>query len=1264
GAETISRDDLTSKLLKLGLKEINKILPDGQVTFLNNDKKLEVNYQGRIALSNWMKVKDFPDFAIENPIFTYDKVKQTYSFASTIGIGADNFDLSGSLVKETVNNTSELKWQSLNVVDLPIASLAANAPSLKDYFPASGTATLQLAKGNVEVKYNGDINVGEILTKGIGNSISIPLVTLSNPLFSYIATDDSKQYKFAANDFVVDYQNNLKDGDYAFSATKVPLGNITTWLESELGLLGIGKAATGTADLSLTPNSKSAKVDGNVNLTELIKGIAKNPQLPLPSLAIADPSITYKSDKDGRSYDFTSSTISANYKTNTDNSNYSFSAKKLPVGGLTSWLKNQLGLEELGNLATGTVNIDVSKEGAQDFNKSIAFTGSVDVSSLIKTIANNSDLPIPSLNLEDPSISYQGNETAKNYKFVSDSLVVNYTKNLTGGDYVFQMEKFPIGGLTTWASERLGIADLKDLATGTVDVSIIQNAANNNTSIKLPGSVDLSKLVKAIAQDAPVPSLALSNVAIDYQTTTTGKKYAFTSDTVKVKYESNEENTYKLTAEQLPVGNLSTWLAEQLGVDSISQFVAGKMDLEVSKTKDGNITNKVSFDGSVDISALIKAVANNQNLAIPSLNLQDPSFSYQTTDGNKVYDFTADTIKINYNKKTDGTYTFDAQELPLGNLTSWLEDELSLNNLGQSVTGNLNVGVVNNSATDNSKSVGFSGDVNITTLMKAIANRDLPVPSFNLTNPLLTYQVTDKGKNYALKSDTVEVKYLPNTDGTYEFSASKLPVGGLSTWLAQELKVKELGNLFTGTLDVGVVNTGEGNTTKSLTFTDTVDVGALLKAIANNQSLEIPALALDKPAITYKVDGDNTIYDFTSSTITAKYEAGKDGAYNLVAKKLPVGGLTSWLESMGIGSIGSVITGTVDVDVVKKSATDIDQSVKVNGTIDAAALIKTIAKNDAIPLPSLSLSNPKISYKSLKDSKVYDLTSDTLSVNYETQTNATGQTAYTFQAKKLGVTGLTSWMETQLGVKNISNFAQGNVDVSVDQSALGDLQTTVKFNGNMDIAALAKAIAQKDLAIDPISLTDPIISYSNINGEKKYSFTAGKTKVNYTLKPDDTYTFTLADLPLGEVSDWLQNALGIADGTKFITGTANGSFSPNAKSISINGSVDLGGLIKGVIKDPNLDLPDLSLTNPSFSYETTAKGKIIDFTSTGITMKYVNNTDGTYSLAMTNLPTGEITKFLESQLKVSGLSTLITGNTNLDIKKTSAIDLDTTVKVD
>ncbi|MGL5511519.1 MAG: hypothetical protein ACRDB1_18045, partial [Microcoleaceae cyanobacterium] len=337
GAETISRDDLTSKLLKLGLKEINKILPDGQVTFLNNDKKLEVNYQGRTALSNWMKVKDFPDFAIENPIFTYDKVKQTYSFASTIGIGADNFDLSGSLVKETVNNTSELKWQSLNVVDLPIASLAANAPSLKDYFPASGTATLQLAKGNVEVKYNGDINVGEILTKGIGNSISIPLVTLSNPLFSYIATDDSKQYKFAANDFVVDYQNNLKDGDYAFSATKVPLGNITTWLESELGLLGIGKAATGTADLSLTPNSKSAKVDGNVNLTELIKGIAKNPQLPLPSLAIADPSITYKSDKDGRSYDFTSSTISANYKTNTDNSNYSFSAKKLPVGGLTSW---------------------------------------------------------------------------------------------------------------------------------------------------------------------------------------------------------------------------------------------------------------------------------------------------------------------------------------------------------------------------------------------------------------------------------------------------------------------------------------------------------------------------------------------------------------------------------------------------------------------------------------------------------------------------------------------------------------------------------------------------------------------------------------------------------------------------------------------------------------------------------------------------------------------------------------------------------------
>ncbi|MGL6284641.1 MAG: hypothetical protein ACRC2J_19725, partial [Microcoleaceae cyanobacterium] len=694
-SEPLTEAEYQKELTALGLSELNQIIPSGQIILTTTSDKVQVNYQGTTTLADWLNIHEIPELGLTDTVVIYDKTKQTYSFASQITIAGTKFDLSGTLVEKVIDGKEQLDWEKLAVANIPVTDLKTSFPKLSLVLPATGTASLELGKGNIQLQYNGDIKVTDLLEGVVGTNLFIPEVILTDPLFSYASSDTDKQYKFQSGNLAIDYQNDLTTGNYSLTANKIPVGDLTSWLEQDLGLLGMGKLVTGTADLNFIPTNKSVSFAGSVDLSQLIKGMAKNDNLPIPSLNVENPKVSYEAKATGNIYDFTSDTITLNYQPKTDGT-YTLTATKLPIGGLTSWANTQLGISNIGDFATGTVDVNIINQGANDSSKSIGMKGSVDVSALIKAVGNTDATIIPSLKLDNPTVTYQTNTTGKIYDFTSDTVTAKYQTN-TDGTYSLSATQLPIGGLTSWMETQLGVTNIADLATGTVSLNIVNNGTTDNTKeISFSGSVDVGQIIKAITQDSklPLPSLKLDNPKLSYQTTATGKVIDFTSDTVTVNYASNTDGTYKLTATQLPTGGMTSWLETQLGVTCIGNFVTGKANIEIAKTDATNVNTKVSFTGGVDVGAVVKAIAQDQNLPTPPLNVENPTFSYKAEDTGKTYNFTSNTIKVNYQTKTNGDYNLNAEELPTGGLTDWLETELGVKNISDAVTGNADVDLV------------------------------------------------------------------------------------------------------------------------------------------------------------------------------------------------------------------------------------------------------------------------------------------------------------------------------------------------------------------------------------------------------------------------------------------------------------------------------------------------------------------------------------------------------------------------------------------
>ncbi|WRH68442.1 MAG: hypothetical protein RSE13_09750 [Planktothrix sp. GU0601_MAG3] len=611
----------------------------------------------------------------------------------------------------------------------------------------------------------------------------------------------------------------------------------------------------------MASNEKSIGFDGDVDISQLVKAIAGDENLPVPPLNLKDPELIYSTTDGKTQYSFKSGSLTVKYIK--DKETYSFIAEKIPVGNLLSWIETELKASNLGSFITGGVNVKIASN-----EKSITFDGDVDISQLVKASANNNTLPIPSLNLKDPELIYSTTDGKTQYSFKSGGLTVKYIKDKE--TYSFIAEKIPVGNLLSWIETELKASNLGSFITGDVNVKI----ASNEKSITFDGDVDISQLVKAIANDntLPIPSLNLKNPELIYNTDKDGKtQYSFRSGNFKIEYGTNADETYKFSNTGIPVGELTDWLATELGNESIKNFITGNVNIEVTPTQ-----KFVSFTESVNISELIKAIAGNQNLPIPSLKLEKPELSYSTTDGKTQYSFNSNTFNVKYSTDDKGSYNFSVGKIPVGELTNWLTTELGINSINDFITGNVNIEV-----TPTQKSVSFAESVDISALVKAIAgDPKLPIPFLKLEKPKLIYSTTDGKTQYSFKSDSLNVNYIKDKE-TYEFSAEKIPVGNITSWLQSALGLNPDLKIIQGTVDIGVSPEEKKlSLTGNISFTD----------LANMVNITIPEdlknLAIKDPIITVGGTAEKRSYEFSG---TGAVTLGKDtfGDFTSVAKLLP-----------------------------------------------------------------------------------------------------------------------------------------------------------------------------------------------------------------------------------------------------------------------------------------------------------------------------------------------------------------------------------------
>ncbi|WRH68443.1 MAG: heavy metal-associated domain-containing protein [Planktothrix sp. GU0601_MAG3] len=477
-----------------------------------------------------------------------------------------------SLQQKTVDGATKLNWQTLNVSDIPVSDFGEDFPALKDVLPGAGQVGLELGNGKIQVKYDGNIDISQ-LVKAIANNDTFPIppLNLNNPKLTYSKEGDETQYSFTSSEgFTIEYgRNNSKDyGTYNFNVNGIPVGKIIDWIGTQFNVSNIGEFIDKDliVNIEVAQDGQFIYFNGNVDISALVKAVIGNDTLSLPPLNMEDPQFKHFTKGNQTQYSFTSDNIEIEYIRNNQDKTYEFRTKNIPVGDLTKWLNTELGINSIDQFIDGGFNLELTPD-----NKSINFTGNVNVSELIKAIAKDENLLIPSLNLENPIFTYSKEDGETQYSFRAGELTIGYIKDNKG---------------------------------------------------------------------------------------------------------------YKFIVEKIPVDNITDWLNE-LGLTSIKDFISGDVNIEVTPDK-----KSISVDGDVDISALVKAIAGNSELLIPSLNLKDPEIAYSTTDGKTQYSFTADNLIVKYIKKDDKTYEFKAEGIPVGKLTQWIEDELNINNIGRFITGN------------------------------------------------------------------------------------------------------------------------------------------------------------------------------------------------------------------------------------------------------------------------------------------------------------------------------------------------------------------------------------------------------------------------------------------------------------------------------------------------------------------------------------------------------------------------------------------------
>jgi len=532
-----------------------------------------------------------------------------------IGISGTFNDAEVSLVKEGENYELSLGNINLESLGLPLPVVIESAKLVKEEngdIGLSGTfndADVSLIKEG----QNYEIELGNIDLESLG--LPVPVI-INNAKFIKEADGDiglSGTFNGADVSLVKEgenYELELGNIDLESLGLPVPITIETAKLvKEENGDIALS-GTFNDADLSLVKEGDDYRfgLSGSVDVSELVKAIASDPDLPIPSLAVDNPQFVIATDADKTQYTFSTDTLKVDYVKNADNT-YEFNVTDLPVGDLTEWVEVELGIESIGSFITGDLDLSLAPD-----EKAIAIDGDLDLSALVKAIANDENLPIPSLNLDSPSLSYSDDGLKQEYTFtLGEDASVTYAKQ-TNNQYEFEVNNFPVGDLASWMETELGISGVSDVFGGTLDVSV----APNEKQVTLDGNVNIGKLLEPIiGYDV---SLEVNNPTLSYATLEGETVFSFSDDDKAITYTTDAERQTTLEVDNFPIGAIANIVTSGLGLSGT--LPNWTVDATVSPTE-----KSLSVDGQIGVGDFANLVGLNLPNELNSLAIEDPVVS-------------------------------------------------------------------------------------------------------------------------------------------------------------------------------------------------------------------------------------------------------------------------------------------------------------------------------------------------------------------------------------------------------------------------------------------------------------------------------------------------------------------------------------------------------------------------------------------------------------------------------------------------------------
>ncbi|MGL6281809.1 MAG: hypothetical protein ACRC2J_05330, partial [Microcoleaceae cyanobacterium] len=275
----------------------------------------------------------------------------------------------------------------------------------------------------------------------------------------------------------------------------LPVGDMGSWADDQLGLDGLDKLAKGNLDLSLAPTKKTVKIDGSLDISSLFTALSGG-TIPLPSLKLNNPSLTYENNVTGTAYSFSGQdptdkvNYTVSYNKYIDNT-YEFKLDNFPVGKITSWLDNSLGISGLSKAITGNLDVTIGSQ-----LKKLEFDGTVNIGALINTISGNT-LSLGAINLEKPTLSYFSGLGKTEYIFSTNDMTLSYTKNATGAGGTFFADNIPVAGITSWIGKEIGISSFGNIFSPGAKLDFLSSPTEK--SISLQGDFNVGELANLIA---------------------------------------------------------------------------------------------------------------------------------------------------------------------------------------------------------------------------------------------------------------------------------------------------------------------------------------------------------------------------------------------------------------------------------------------------------------------------------------------------------------------------------------------------------------------------------------------------------------------------------------------------------------------------------------------------------------------------------------------------------------------------------------------